>query len=88
MIILVVDKSGSMSGNPINQVKQALIHIVSMSNSNSNVKIQIIAYDSLATILNTNISLANTIQSINNIKADGGTNFMSAFEKIQNILYQ
>lgn len=87
--ILVCDFSGSMMGNPIEQVKTALIHIMSMC-SGSNVKPIIVAFGSLAKIVE--IDMSNTIEEIskiiNSIECMGGTLFKSAFDKINQILEQ
>ena len=78
-----------MIGNPIEQVKTALIHIMSMC-SGSNVKPIIVAFESLAKIVE--IDMSNTIEEIskiiNSIECMGGTLFKSAFDKINQILEQ
>jgi ankyrin repeat protein len=87
--ILVCDVSGSMSGNPINQVKTALLHIMSMCYG-SNVKPIVVCFNSTAEILN--IDMTMTIEEITKIikaiYANGGTLFKSAFDKINQILEQ
>eukprot|EP01084_Bolivina_argentea_P002249 4157_1 len=79
LFIIVVDKSGSMSGSAWNQVKTALSHISGITNANKLIKTIFITYDSSAKI----IQNYNDIQSMS---AGGGTNFQSAFDKIKEIL--
>src|SRR5690606_33462790 len=64
LFIAVVDKSGSMSGNPWNQVRIALIHMMSMTRLNPSIKTVIITYSSSAQILNFN---TNNEQDTNRI---------------------
>lgn len=74
LLILVVDKSGSMSGSPIDQVRYALTRIMQAVNNSTNVKLVIIAYD-------------DTFREISNpatLGASGGTSFSAAFNGICN----
>ena len=86
LLILVVDKSGSMSGNPWNQVKRALLEIVSQTSSNTTVKTVIITYDYAAQIVDVTPNQAEMERRIHSISAGGGTQFMSAFHKIGEVL--
>eukprot|EP01084_Bolivina_argentea_P002250 4158_1 len=82
LFIMVVDKSGSMSGSPWRQVQTALIHIMGITKSHSHlIKTEIITYSSYAQIL-----IAPTTNSIKNMYAGGGTNFQNAFKKIDEII--
>lgn len=86
LFITVVDKSGSMGGNPWNQVQAALLHIMSLSRNNSSVKTIIITYDSSARIVNTSGTEADVNRIIKTMSAGGGTNFSAAFDKIKEVL--
>lgn len=86
LFIAVVDKSGSMSGNPWKQVQIALIHIMSLTNLSSNVKTVIIPYDSIAYVLHTLGTQQDINRSIKTLEASGGTVFGAAFNKIKEVL--
>ena len=87
LFIFVVDNSGSMWGNPWNQVKIALTHIIAMSKSTPTVKIIIIVYNSTASIIPINLNNeADTYRVINSLNAGGGTNFQAAFDKVRDVL--
>jgi len=76
LFIAVVDCSGSMSGNPYKQVLTALRHIYHLSQHNSSVKLMMISYESSAKIINTP----------EEYKICGGTNFRAAFEAVNQLL--
>ncbi|CAL1530083.1 unnamed protein product [Lymnaea stagnalis] len=78
-IILVVDKSGSMSGNPFNQVKNALEEIVSQCLNDPYKVIDIILYAEKAETIS--FTPSNYKETISNLKADGSTNFKAAFDE-------
>lgn len=88
LIILVIDTSGSMAGNPINQVKYTLSNALEMTYGKEYIIMDIIKYDSSASIIN--IDKKNNMQFyksiINNINAGGGTNFNSAFREIVKLI--
>lgn len=86
LFIAVVDKSGSMAGQPWIQVQSALIHMLSVASLNQNIKLIIITYDSVANIVDTICSLDEQCSRIRNIGANGGTVFRSAFDKIKTVL--
>lgn len=80
LFIALVDKSGSMAGAPINQVKAALRHILGMSQNQSNVKTVLVVYDS------TSQMIPFTKSAIDGIVGSGGTNFKGAFQSLQQVL--
>ncbi|BCS83255.1 hypothetical protein QLL95_gp0868 [Cotonvirus japonicus] len=88
LFIIVIDKSGSMGGNPFNQVKSALTHIISLTASSPFIKTVIVPYDSTAKIIDINGSEADTIRIIHSLSASGGTNFNAAFNRVGEILSQ
>ena len=86
LFIAVVDRSGSMSGNPFKQVEAALVHIMGLTRSNPFVKTVIVAYASTAEIINTTGTQADVIRVIRTMFTGGGTNFNSAFDKVKEVL--
>jgi len=86
LFICVVDRSGSMGGNPFKQVETALIHIMSLTQNNPCIKTKIIGYASSAEIIQTSGSFADITRVIRTMYTGGGTNFTSAFNKIRDIL--
>eukprot|EP00005_Dracoamoeba_jomungandri_P009992 CAMPEP_0174262924 /NCGR_PEP_ID=MMETSP0439-20130205/16189_1 /TAXON_ID=0 /ORGANISM="Stereomyxa ramosa, Strain Chinc5" /LENGTH=1530 /DNA_ID=CAMNT_0015347969 /DNA_START=34 /DNA_END=4626 /DNA_ORIENTATION=- len=93
VFIPVIDKSGSMSGKPFEQVKTALLHMLYATLSNRNVFTTIIPYSSNAEkILVPRDGSAETERfklvenQIQNMRAGGGTNFSNAFKMIKNLL--
>ena len=90
IFIAVVDKSGSMSGTPINQVKTALEHIIGLTSLKvSSIETRIILYSSTAyclPIMNDKSMLDNLLNTIKTINAGGGTNFLAAYDKISDNL--
>ena len=84
LLIPVIDKSGSMGGNPISQCIYSLNRIIDLAYSNHNIITNIITYNDLASSIL--INTAQTIESykliIDNIKAGGGTSFTAAFNEI------
>ena len=88
LFIAVVDRSGSMAGSRWKQVETALIHIMSLTKSNSMVKTIIVAYASIAEIINTGTTTSETNTIIKNMFTGGGTNFNAAYEKVKEVLSQ
>lgn len=88
LFIAVVDRSGSMSGSPWQQVETALLHIMSLTRSSPFVKTVIVAYDSNAEIINTSGSQADVYRVIKTMFTGGGTNFSAAFQKVKEVLGQ
>lgn len=82
LFIPVVDRSGSMAGNPWRQVQASLVHIIGMTETNPMVKTVIIEYQSFAEVVPTNAT------AVRNLQAGGGTNFSAAFLKIKDVLAQ
>ncbi|OHT10611.1 hypothetical protein TRFO_20016 [Tritrichomonas foetus] len=90
LFVAIVDNSYSMNGLPWNQVKTALVHILGLSaNKFQSVETRIIVYNSTASLLSEmkDPSQLNTaINSVKRINADGGTNFLSAYQELSNLL--
>ena len=63
LFLAVVDHSGSMSGNPWNQVKSALLHIEGLSRTNKMVTTTIIGYSDVADIIATTPEAINANRS-------------------------
>eukprot|EP00931_Biecheleriopsis_adriatica_P089331 TRINITY_DN63485_c0_g1_i1.p1 TRINITY_DN63485_c0_g1~~TRINITY_DN63485_c0_g1_i1.p1 ORF type:complete len:1582 (-),score=251.39 TRINITY_DN63485_c0_g1_i1:49-4455(-) len=90
----VIDKSGSMGGQPFEQVKTALLHMLSQTLANRSVFTCIIPYDSQAEIIKVprdggaETERWQQVKSrIQNMRAGGGTSFCNAFAKIKEVLF-
>jgi ankyrin repeat protein/uncharacterized protein YegL len=77
LALLVVDNSGSMAGNPINQVKNALTNILDITKNISTVQTSVVTY---------NNRVFYGITDINAIAAGGGTDFNNAFKALAEII--
>jgi ankyrin repeat protein len=86
LFIAVVDRSGSMAGNPWRQVETALLHIMGLTRSNPMVKTIIVAYDSSSEIINTSGTPDEVNNKIRSMFTGGGTNFRAAFDKVKEVL--
>ena len=86
LLVLILDKSGSMAGNPWNQVQTAVTHILCLSKTLYTVKTKVIVYDSSARLLNVGGTEEQIKNTINSISAGGGTNFRSAFACLDELL--
>lgn len=90
IFIAIVDNSGSMSGSPWRQVQTALVHILGLTAvKTATVETRIITYNSYATLLQPmqDPSQLETAKSqILGISAGGGTNFLSAYQELSNLL--
>jgi Ca-activated chloride channel family protein len=79
--IFVLDKSGSMTGEKIQQAKDALIYC--LNNLNNNDRFNIITFSTQVETFNKNLVSPSeyrkeAINFINNVTANGGTNFNDA----------
>lgn len=82
-----------MAGKPFAQVQESLKHMLSSTYTYRGVFTSIIPYDSSAEIIRvprdgtSTTARALTVENrINEMKAGGGTNFVAAFEKINELL--
>lgn len=78
ILLLVVDKSGSMAGSPIEQVKFSLKRILDVAKKYPSLIVKILAYD-------------HGCENVTNpdfLHAGGGTSFQHAFDKIIEVLTQ
>ena len=84
LVIAVIDISGSMTGNPINQAKYSLNRIVDLSYQNKSNITNIITYNDNFKIIEIDTKLQEFYYRtlINNLVASGGTLFSSAFKGI------
>lgn len=87
LFIIVVDKSGSMGGNPMLNVRYSLNRIIDSTYKHPHLITQIITYDDRST--NFEIKRTDPIifyqNTVNQLNAGGGTSFRSAFESIERI---
>ena len=83
LFIAVCDRSGSMIGKPWDQVANALLHMIGLSNGSRIVQLGCIMYESTAEIID--VSKINR-NNINQYFTGGGTAFNTAFCKIGELL--
>lgn len=81
-VYFVLDCSGSMSGEPINQCKKSIKNIIS-NNLNGNDNVSLITFDSTSKNIFTNMNIDNSLVQIlsdidNKIKIGGSTAFYDA----------
>lgn len=94
LFLPVIDKSGSMGGQPFDQVKTALMHMLHQTLQHRNVFTSIIPYDSSASLLKVprdggaeTERWRGMQQQIRHMQAGGGTSFANAFAKIKEVLF-
>jgi ankyrin repeat protein/Mg-chelatase subunit ChlD len=88
-IIPVIDVSGSMSGNPLNQAKYSLGRIVDLTFQTSNNITSIVTYSDNYKIINidtNNNSLLHYKTIVDRITIEGGTSFTAAFKGICSVI--
>ena len=83
-LICIVDVSGSMSGAPINLVKESLNYLVKLMNDTDN--FALVTFSSNSQIVNNLINMTEEnknviLGKIQNLRASGGTNIYSGLEK-------
>eukprot|EP01113_Clastostelium_recurvatum_P006054 TRINITY_DN1273_c0_g1_i1.p1 TRINITY_DN1273_c0_g1~~TRINITY_DN1273_c0_g1_i1.p1 ORF type:complete len:1247 (+),score=506.54 TRINITY_DN1273_c0_g1_i1:76-3741(+) len=83
LLVLVVDKSGSMGSNLSSQVAPALEYMVEQSLQLPNITPVVVQYDTQAKKLD--VSEKNYKNSLKGLRAGGGTTFSSAFELLNQI---
>jgi len=87
LLIMIVDISGSMWGDPMRQVREALKHTMAMIHSNPFIKPILITYQSVAKLVDVTgpLELVNaTIEA--NVQAGGGNNEEAAFRLMGDVL--
>ncbi|KAH9524960.1 hypothetical protein Btru_028346 [Bulinus truncatus] len=84
LIILVVDRSGSMSGNPFSQVKTSLTEIVAQCVNDPNKTVEIVLYAEKAETIS--FTAKNYKEAILNLTAYGSTSFKAAFDAVDGVL--
>ena len=86
-IIMVLDISGSMSGDKLTRVKSDSIELVNSILSDSNNKVALISFGSSSTIVSNLTNNKTTLtDQINNLTTSGCTNYYRALENVDNIL--
>ena len=88
-LICVIDVSGSMQGNKIKQVKDSLLTLVKLMDSND--KLGLVLFNTHSTVLSELINMTpnNKIlisDKINTITANGGTSILAGLETAVNML--
>ena len=86
-IIFVVDTSGSMEGDKLNQVKMDSTNLINDILSNTNNKVSLIEFNSNASILSNFTNNKDLlINEINNLQVRDSTNYYNAFLKVDELL--
>lgn len=87
LLLVVVDKSGSMSGNPTENVKYSLTKLIDATYKHQHLLTNIIYYNDRASSIEIDrkLSIASYQQGINSLVAGGGTSFSAAFNEISNV---
>ena len=88
LLMVAVDESGSMGGNPTKQCQYSLHRFLDLTYKHKHLVSSIVAYDDTArvTSINTAHPRSQYETIINAIGKGGGTRFSSAFEKMLQIL--
>jgi ankyrin repeat protein/uncharacterized protein YegL len=84
--IIIADRSGSMDGQPFEQVKTALLHIFRRTHVNPHVRPKLIVYDHGADLIDTSGTLQQVENRIRQLNTGGSTYFSKAFEKVVQVL--
>ena len=86
-IIMVLDISGSMSGDKLDRVKQDSTELVDSLLSNGNNQVALITFDTTFTIVSDFTSDKDKlISQINDLQVQGNTNYYQALVNVDNIL--
>lgn len=87
LVIVVVDRSGSMGGNPTRNVKYSLRRLVDATYRNPTLLTNIVYYDDCieSYYVDTGLPASQFHQIINSTDARGGTSFTVAFKEIDRI---
>ena len=86
-IIMVLDISGSMSGDKLTRVKEDSIELINSVLSNSNNKVALISFDSNSTLISGLTNDRDTLgHYINNLSTTGCTNYYKALINVEEIL--
>ena len=86
-IIMVLDISGSMSGDKLDRVKQDSMELVDSLLSNGNNQVALITFDTTSTIVSDFTSDKDKlISQINDLQVQGSTNYYQALVNVDNIL--
>ena len=83
LFIAVCDRSGSMSGNPWQQLENAVLHMIGLSQGSRVVQLGCVMYDSTAEIIDVK---AITRENIRRYFTGGGTVFPRAFDSVGQLL--
>ncbi len=76
---LVVDKSGSMAGEPMSDTQQAVSNFI--KNLDESIQVGVVAFDNDAEVISTISNNHNSsLRAVNSLYADGGTNIYSGLK--------
>ena len=86
-IILIIDTSGSMTGDKLDKVKSDSIDLIQKTLQDKNNKLGIIEFDDNASIISDlSNDISNLTNKINSLTAAGNTNYYQALVKLDELL--
>ncbi|MDR1616239.1 MAG: S-layer homology domain-containing protein [Syntrophomonadaceae bacterium] len=87
-IVLIFDRSGSMSGNPLTQAKKAAINFCQqlLSDGTHDVRVAVAAFGSSVSLRGFTNDLTDLTNFINGLSDGGGTDLTSAYNKVQQLI--
>ena len=86
-LVMVIDNSGSMSGDKIAQVKHDATELIESVLSDSNNRIGLVRFNTAAAKLSNFTSDKTTLANlVNNLDAIGSTNYYAGFKKAEEVL--
>ena len=90
LVLVVTDRSGSMSGNPLTNTKYSITRIIDATYKNKHLITQIITYDDSAQSyeVNTSLPMVHYENIVKLMQTGGGTSFNAAFRRIEAICDQ
>ena len=86
-VVLVLDRSGSMSGDKLEKVKSDSIELVEYLLSDSHNKVAIVTFDSTSNVLQTFTNDKNTVkEKIQSLTSTGCTNYNAALQNVDVVM--
>ena len=78
--LVILDRSGSMSGSPWKQVQSAMLKMMEMTAENKRIFVKVMVYNQEAEFIK------NSEIEVKKIRAGGSTNFVAVFKKMQELM--